>query len=105
SGMRVCRLEQFALLLSCSSQAAPGALSDDVASPVPGLAGTFRPPNSPSLIRGLKSPTHDAPLAGWGKGCVFKCLAGKRCGLRCRTNRAAELRKPLIGRRKERPRV
>jgi len=26
-----------------SSQAAPGALSDDDASPVPGLAGTFRP--------------------------------------------------------------
>jgi len=56
--------EQLALLVSCSSQAAPGALSDDVASPVPGLAGTFKATNSPTLICGLKSPTHDAPLAG-----------------------------------------
>lgn len=60
--------EQLLLLVPCSSQAAPGTLSGDDASPVPGLAGTFKASNSPSLICGLKGPTHDAPLAGWGKG-------------------------------------
>ena len=35
--------EQLVLLVPCSSQAAPGTQSGDDASPVPALAGTFRP--------------------------------------------------------------
>ncbi|MBV6274289.1 hypothetical protein KVP09_15450 [Alcaligenaceae bacterium CGII-47] len=58
--------EQLAVLVLVlfSSQAAPGALLGDDASPVPGLAGTFKTPNSLSLICGLKRPTQDAPRTG-----------------------------------------
>src|SRR5690606_26263263 len=70
-----------------------------------GALSDFPSPNSPTLTCGPKSPTHDAPLAGWGNGRVFKCLAGNRCDLRRRTNSATELPKPLTGRRKARARV
>jgi len=59
--------EQLALLVPYSSQAAPGTLSGDDASPVPGLAGTFRPQIRLRSFVALKVPHMTHPWRGGEK--------------------------------------
>jgi hypothetical protein len=73
--------EQLAMLVSCSSQAAPGSLSDDDASPIPGLAGPFRPQIRLRSFVALKVPHMTHPWRGeeradFSRGCGEMALAG-----------------------------
>ena len=64
-----CMSEQHTLLMSCSSQAAPGPLSDDDASPVPDLAGPFRPQIRIRSFVALKVPHMTHPVRGKETAC------------------------------------
>lgn len=61
--------EQLALLVPCSSQAPPGAPSDDAASPFPGLTETFRPQIRLRSLVALKVPHKTHP--GGGRKSVY----------------------------------
>src|SRR5690606_33307933 len=82
----VSMLEQLALLVPYSSQAAPGTLSGDDASPVPGLAGTFRPQIRLRSFVALKVPhmthprrgrKHDCFSRGWEQTVVSRAVGHK----------------------------
>ena len=62
-------------------------------------------PKFAALICGLKRPTHDAPLAGWGKVLWINDLLEVGPCWRRRTDRAQGWRKSLIQRRERRPRL